>query len=67
MFKVIYMATVKLHVEDRRCISYVKEIESECHVLLHCPLYADIRGTFSPSRKLLGIGHHKLYDLGKFQ
>jgi hypothetical protein len=29
--------------EQRKCFSCVSEIEDECHVLLYCPIYEDIR------------------------
>lgn len=31
------------HIYKRYCISCKDEVESECHVLVQCPLYHDIR------------------------
>ena len=35
--------------EDVHCIKCENEVESECNVLTHCPLYDDIRNTFYQS------------------
>ena len=40
---------VKQPVENRRCIVCPDEVESECHVLVKCPLYEDIRNKFIAS------------------
>ena len=39
----------KQPVENRRCIVCTDKVESECHVLVECPLYEDIRNKFITS------------------
>ena len=35
--------SMRLPANERKCISCKDEVESECHVLIQCPLYHDIR------------------------
>ena len=36
----------RLALENRRCFNCVNHIENEEHVLLHCPLYEDLRTAY---------------------
>ena len=54
---------MRVPVQERKCISCKDDVESECHVLIQCPLYQDIRQDFYHSLKEYGTDYNVFHTM----